>query len=85
MRCPLICPNCTGKIDNYDEKAGKGVCPYCGSVVTGFIGETQKIAESSSAWERLAANAAQFVRLKDYDKATKLTNNIPKTTADGWG
>ena len=92
----LLCPNCRGQIDTFDNKAQKGTCPYCGSIIVN-IPELQNqfkldsegrvvvsgIEGSDELYQRIEANLEFGDRGKSVALAREYTEKYPRDFR-GW-
>lgn len=44
---PLMCPQCGGQIDNFDESMKKGICPYCDAIIEDVQDKQQQFQTNS--------------------------------------
>lgn len=68
---PLICPNCGGRIQTFDETTSKGFCPYCDSVILNVPELQQQCAQDAEKHEQFN-RIVTFVKLGEHARALQL-------------
>lgn len=92
---PLNCPNCGGKIENFDETLKKGICPYCDTIIND-VPELQKAFKVEGKVEivgntsdDMSARAETFLEIGELGRANiefqNMTREFPADYRGWWG